>query len=339
MATANGPYRHGNRWTVKIKEAGRTIGAESYATESEAAHRVAEFTEAIDGERMIGASIDEYLQHKVDKCKPSTVADARFNLGRIFDAHRKRPLRWITEVRADELYRSLQTPELGFAIATQHNTVNAAKTFCDFAVKRRWFKASPFASVELEGKKKRGKPTLRKEEARLFLDACVAEGTPQSLAALTALTLGLSASEVTKRVVRDLDDGGRLLWVEKAKTESRNRTIEVPDFLRPFLVAQCQGKLPTAELFTATQGGHMNRDRIRDTTKRICALVGIPVVTAQSLRATAATLARDSGMAGHAVAASLGHKSQSVTERHYLAPGTSHNADVRATMRVLQGGK
>lgn len=45
------------------------------------------------------------------------------------------------------------------------------------------------------------------------------------------LTMGLRASEIVSRRVRDLDDGGRMLWVEDTKTVAGNRTVAVPEEL------------------------------------------------------------------------------------------------------------
>lgn len=59
---------------------------------------------------------------------------------------------------------------------------------------------------------------------------------------LTAFLLGLRASEVTDRVVRDLDDEGRLLWIEFGKTRRSRRTLEVPALLRPHLPRLAKGR-------------------------------------------------------------------------------------------------
>ena len=54
--------------------------------------------------------------------------------------------------------------------------------------------------------------------------------------ALLALTMGLRTSEVMNRVVRDLDDGARYLWIDEGKTENARRHLEVPSVLSPFLL-------------------------------------------------------------------------------------------------------
>jgi integrase len=54
------------------------------------------------------------------------------------------------------------------------------------------------------------------------LDLCVRRANERdeaAVGAMTAFLLGLRASEVTDRVVRDLDDDGRLLWIEFGKTK------------------------------------------------------------------------------------------------------------------------
>jgi hypothetical protein len=64
------------------------------------------------------------------------------------------------------------------------------------------------------GRRKRGKEQLRVSEARTFIDTCRQLGERRdagAIAAMTALLLGLRASEVTDRVVRGLDDDGQLL--------------------------------------------------------------------------------------------------------------------------------
>lgn len=59
---------------------------------------------------------------------------------------------------------------------------------------------------------------------------------PLALGALLALTMGLRTREVMNRVVRDLDDGGRSLWIDEGKTASARRHLEVPAVLVPFLL-------------------------------------------------------------------------------------------------------
>lgn len=175
------------------------------------------------------------------------------------------------------------------------------------------------------------------DEARAFLAACVAERSPRSIAVLTALLLGMRASEICNATVRDLDDNATVLRIPDAKTAAGRRPLAVPPALRELLLGLCVDKLPTAPLFSIAGNFHRRR-WVLDNTRRLCAVAGVRKVCAHSLRATAATIAKDAGMIGHAVSSSLGHASEAITARHYLAPGTSAAADQRAVWRVLDGG-
>ena len=65
--------------------------------------------------------------------------------------------------------------------------------------------------------------------------------------------------------------------------------------------------------------------------QRLCARACVPQVCTHSLRGLFATLAVQSGAVTHAVAASLGHGSFAMTQRHYAQPSAVANA---ATARV-----
>ena len=55
------------------------------------------------------------------------------------------------------------------------------------------------------------------------------------MAAMMSLLMGMRASEIVSRIVRDLDDEGRLLWIPETKTEAGKRTLPVPEVLQPYL--------------------------------------------------------------------------------------------------------
>jgi len=142
------------------------------------------------------------------------------------------------------------------------------------------------------------------------------------------------SSEVTEREVRDLDDGGRQLWIPDSKTAAGRRRLEVPEVLQPHLRGLAEAKLPNAPLF-----GHHWRDWPRKQVKRICALAKVPVVCAHSMRGLHSTLAIEAGTTAHVVASSLGHESPTVTFRSYVAPGTAQRASTKRILTVLKGGQ
>jgi integrase len=231
-------------------------------------------------------------------------------------------------------------------------------------VERGWLKVNPAEKLSAEGTKARRKKQLRINEARRWSEKAIelaAAGDDGAVAALSALVLGLRASEITDRVVRDLDDDGRVLWIDHGKTENAERFLEIPSLLRPHSLALTKGRLPGAPLFwrTSTRTGKA-RDRhwVLRSVRRICAAAGVPTVCAHSLRGLHSTLAQEAGVTGHLVAgalvgvpgatpggdvdrqtaAQLGHGSTATTHGHYTAPGAVERARVaRANLRLVPG--
>jgi integrase len=126
----------------------------------------------------------------------------------------------------------------------------------------------------------------------------------------------MRASEVTDRVVRDLDDEGRLLWIEVGKTKRSRRALEVPALLRPYLLALAKDRGPDEQLITREQTPRRNkrgRQWLRHWLGVFCDEAKIPRVCVHSLRGLHATLATEAGVSSHAVASALGHTSAAVT--------------------------
>jgi len=147
--------------------------------------------------------------------------------------------------------------------------------------------------------------------------------------------MGMRASEVTDRVVRDLDDNGRLLWIDVGKTKRSRRTLEVPALLRPYLLALAKGRAPEAQLISRTvspRGAKRERHWLLYHVARLCSKAGIPVVCTHSLRGLHATVATEAGATSHVVASALGHSSPAVTHAHYIEGATARRARTR---RVL----
>jgi integrase len=174
--------------------------------------------------------------------------------------------------------------------------------------------------VEILGQRRRGKDQLdRLDDARRWLDAALklaGSGDVGAIAAATALLMGMRASEVTDRLVRDLDDDGRVLIIPTAKTRAGVRRLRIPEVLRSLLARLADGKQPTERLF----GAEANRYWLRFAVRRICRVAATPVIGPHGLRGTHATLAVQAGVTGDAVAAALGHESFAITASHYAKP-------------------
>jgi integrase len=205
-----------------------------------------------------------------------------------------------------------------------------------WCVKKGWVDANAFEKIEGVGRRRHGKAQLRIDEARAWMSRAVSyaeAGEPGAVMAMMALLMGLRASEICNRVVRDVDDGGKLLWIPASKTEAGRRTQQVPEVLRPFLLALCKGKSSNDRLF-----GDRWRDYPRRWVKRICRECKLPEVTAHGMRRLHSTLAVDSGITAHAVASALGHESFTTTAQSYAKPEALTKARQTRVLQVLAGG-
>ncbi len=237
------------------------------------------------------------------------------------------------KTRMVALYAALAKTQ---AVDTHRNTLAEARTFFAWCAKppRRWVPADLLADVEPTGGRSSGKPQLYVDEARRWLETAVwraHRGDLGAVAAMTALLLGVRASEITARTVRELDDDGRLLQIPHGKTPNARRALRVPEVLRPYLLRAAAGKEPHDPLIGHSPGW------LRKQVVRICRLAGVPRVTSHGLRGTHATLATDAGVSGDAVARSLGHESQRITDRAYVAPGGRERAQGRRVAERLAG--
>jgi integrase len=77
-------------------------------------------------------------------------------------------------------------------------------------------------------RRRRGKPQLTTDESRKFLAKALQSAEEEddgAIAAMMALLMGDEASEIVERTVRNLDDGGRLLWITDSKTQAGVRRL------------------------------------------------------------------------------------------------------------------
>jgi integrase len=290
--------------------------------------------------------------------RSSTVERAERHLRRFFqldekEGDRKIPfaksggvLDDLRATRCGELYAQLRAD---VEVDTHRNALAAAKTFGAWCVEQKWLRENPAEDVKPIGERNRGKPQLRIDEARKLVELCTQladQGHTGAVAVLTALTLGLRASEVTDRVCRDLDDGGRLLWIPFGKTKRSRRALEVPEMLRPYLLTLIDGREPSDQLFGQSAGrvrrewaadDKAPRDRywVLRQVHALCGEANVPVVCAHSLRGLHATLATEAGATPHLVATALGHSSTQVAERHYTDGTTAHRAKTRRVVDRL----
>lgn len=339
VTRVHGPYsdKHGIR-LVLVYSDGRKDSRRGFETEAEAQAVKKELLRQIEDQRGVNIrnALDQYREHFVIKGnKPGSIATTLTRL-RDFFTDLDRSVASLTPKYCRDLYdsltkrRSLRTGN-PVKVDTHRNTLAEARTFLSWCVTTGWLKANPLQTVHGVGRRQHGKAQLRVNEAKLLTNKALelaALGNDGAVAVLVALLMGFRASEIISRQVRDLDDEGRILWVDHGKTAAAQRRPEVPDVLRPHLQRLAQGKRPVDKLF-----GHHDRCWVRECTQKICDQAGLPRVTAHGLRGMCSTLAIDSGQASHAVAAMLGHASPAVTEQSYMAPGTK---EARGQRELLQ---
>lgn len=329
-----GPYDRGGSYVLVILSPGGKRHDRRFATKGEAQDTKRDLEEEWAAKHTIQVekALELYEAHLKQKGNAlSTITTTLFRLRSLF-TDKKGLVSKLTLMQCARLYQELAGR---VAVDTHRNTLGQARTFGRWLVREKYLEVNPFAEVEGVGERSRGKTQLRVSEARAWLTTArrmMDEGEAGAVAAATALLLGLRASEVVKRRVRDLDDEGRMLWVEKTKTR-RDRHLVVPELLRPYLLRLVEGKLPEAPLWPC-QG----RGWVRAWTERICARAKVQRITAQGLRGLHSTLAVAAGATSHLVAASLGH-SEEVNQRHYTQGAVLEAARQERVLQVLEGGR
>jgi integrase len=342
MRRIHGPYRHHDRWRIKIVE--RSTGKvthETYSSEDEARTVAKAMRRRLAWESGISVAdaldaYDKYLAVKGNK--PRTIITSMYRLRRFFGGVSKLALVGLTPAAGQRLYDDFAQTKTQhgrtMSVDSARNTLAEAKTFLAWAVTKRWARANALAEVRGVGKRRRGKPQLTVDEARRWLAVGMkmAETEDGAVAALMALLMGMRVSEIADRTVRNLDDDGRLLWITDAKTQAGIRRLQVPQQLQPLLKRVAVNKLPGDRLF----GPKASRYTVLRFVRRICKAAGVPAVPPHGLRGTHASLAMTAGATGDLVAAALGHESFTTTERYYARPEAIAAAQQSGALRELE---
>lgn len=346
--SVHGPYKHGKRFRVVVRRGGKGRPC-SFATREAAEKFKAEVLRQA-ASRSVSDAIEAYVDHQraaglKDTSWPTTRHRLRALLG-VGPTHDGGALAALTEVRAKTLYAAMKerpthrgTPP---APDTCRNVLVEAGTFARWCVERGWLKRDPFAGIKEKARRRRGKPQLRVNEARSITDVCLARaaaGDAPAIAVAVVFLLGLRASEVATREVRDLDDDGRLFVVPEAKSPDGKRRLEVPEVLRPLLLELARNQLPTAPLFRKADGAPATRYWLAYHVERLRELAGVPRVTPHGLRGTHMTIARAAGQSAVIVAASVGHAGTAVQDAHYVDGEAIAAVTRNQVLRVVRGGR
>jgi integrase/recombinase XerC len=297
----------------------------------------------------VSAAIEAFLAAARDRgLAAATLESYEDRLTALLGAIGGRPVRYLAG-RGAALYAAAQA---GRAADTHRNALAIAQQFGRWLAKRRWLRADPFADVEPVGRRVLGadKPRHTVDESRQLQARCheLGAGDPGAVITLAYLLLGERASELVGCDVRDMDDGGWLLWIRGTKTAAARRRLLVPPELVPLLVDLAGERPGDQPLFVSEAsrrwpaGRRWTRHMAYNHVRRLCRAAGVPELGPQGLRRTQADLAEAAGETGLAVALQLGHargKAPAVTHRAYVSRDVARAAAVERGMRVLQGGR
>jgi integrase len=334
---AHGPYRRGRKWRVVETSAAGARSTVSFESETEALEYIAKFNDEAEGRTLSGV-IDEYLKHRrTQDLAEGTIKTDGYRLHAMLrDVERDRLLSSVTPAIARNLYEQRIVETKADTHIGELCTVAAMFSWC---VKRGWLRSNPWLEVEAQGKKTVRRSKLRIDEARAFLVTALAEKTDAGLAAAMALLMGLRATELVTRVVRDVDDGCRVLWVDEdggaeLKTESSERHLEIPSTVRARVAALIKGREPNVRLFP-----DVDRHWLHYHVVRLCTAAGVPRVTPHGLRRSWSQIGAEVVSIEH-VARALGHSNTKVTRRHYVGRGGADQRQASGTvLRVISGGR
>jgi integrase len=331
MCRISKPYPNRDKWRIRVTDT-ETGDVKNHIFETEELALAARPKLLREYRRPVGVpmpkALDAYEKHLQTKGnvasrgpnKPRTVETTMQRLRSVFT----------TDIVTGELSASkmLQLWEAwveGKATDTALNVLAQTRTFLGWLEKQGWTRNTTVTdTIEINGRRKKGKPKLSQDEASKLLAWCLANANDEgAIATAMAFLLGMRASEIVTRTVRHLDGKGTLLDITDAKTEAGERTLKLPQALQPLLASLAAGKKPDDRLF-----GNNTRHWVFRNVRRCCEASGVRVVSPHGLRGTHAKIAREVGMSGIALAHAMGHESESTTTEHYAGRAAVANASI-----------
>lgn len=340
-ARAYGPYKRGSKFRVHFVSGSgsdRTTTYEVFTSQADAQRCVDAANDEAQGVTVI-AAIKAFLDFKRAQGRADlTVSAYEQRLHGLLVGYLSRPVRSIAR-RGAQLYEAAQA---GRGADAHQNMLTVGRIWAKWCTKKGWLRADPFADVEVVGQRVHGgdKERLTIDETRKLEEWCYAHPGQDAAVTLAYLYLGTRNSELGRRNVRDLDDGGRLLRIGKTKTRAGRRALRIPEGLGDMLVAIAGGRPPDAPLFLDANGNRMSRNVARKLVRRTLAAAGVRVMPPQALRRTHAELAADAGETGYAIARALGHATGAapkVTTQAYIGREAAEEARRAAFMRTVRG--
>jgi integrase len=216
---------------------------------------------------------------------------------------------------------------------TALNVLAQTRTFLGWLEKRAWTRnAAVTETIEISGKRRKGKPKLTQDEASKLLAWCLAHPHDEgAIATAMAFLLGMRASEIVTRTVRHLDGKGHATRRHGRQDRCGGEDPETPRSSPAATGPACQGKAPDDRLF-----GNLDRHWVFRSVRIWCKAAGVRVVSPHGLRGTHAKIAREVGMSGAALATAMGHESESTTTEHYAGRAAVANGSIGRVADLMQ---
>ncbi len=338
-----GPYPDGDKWRVVLRDASGHRVSKTLDSREDAEAFMRDVTRQVASmivPRTIGEALTEYMNEKeAAGLKPLSLRTIRDKLTAFLPLAERLTL---SPERASEIYREATTRPCRYnrpvSVCTHRAQLRAARAFFAWCVERRYLDRNPFERVKGTGRVHSGKPQLRLDEVRQLVDVLQREaraGDEGASGLLLQLVFGARSSEILGRQVRDIDEGGRILWIPDGKTKNARRRLSVPEEIQPLLKGLIADRGPDDFLIGAGRSKPYTSPVLWKRLRRFCGMAGIRPVCPHSLRGLHSTLAIEAGATSGAVIAQLGHSSFQITERHYLDKDRRHDASMRRVAGAL----
>jgi integrase len=339
----DGPYKDRDKWRLVVFQ-GDSRRSLIVDTEQEAEAIKARLSAlgTIEATQTIGEALEAYLNAMwKEGLRQNTLSQKTYLLKQFLPA--ELPLSKFTAVEAENLY-ARETERIGrhgkpLAAASHRAALKLAKQFFRWLVDQKWISRNPFEHIKPVGRVNVGKTQLRVDEARRlseFLIKTADSGDQWATASLTQLVLGMRSTEVLTRRVRDLENGGTVLYIEGGKTKNARRCLKIESAdLQRLLLKQVSDRQANDFLFGKRRSKPVRYAWLYQRLKTYCERAGVPRVCPHSLRGLHSTLAVEAGATSGLVASALGHSSFSITARHYVEPSALVNARLRKVQEAL----
>ncbi len=234
------------------------------------------------------------------------------------------PVAWVTPQAAQGLMNTYQISRKAVTC------MNARASACLVWGGGPWKEVTVKAAPPVYGKEQLSESELARlvRHALKVIDRKEA-GWRSTAGVLCLLLFGRRSGEVVALKVRDLsDDGARITFMSRKANRGKRFSLNVPEYLRPALLACATGKKPDESLIGVQRG------QLRKQLLTLCGTLGLPEVTAHSLRGSHATLSIRSNTP-EVVANALGNTVR-VAQAHYIATGAEESALAGAVASILQ---